>query len=219
MSYGHLSKAIRPITIAHDAKNRFYSNLKSFTGMTMPYQTTLYRVRETLHTTFAKIEPYFELPEEQRDFRPEPDEWSINEILEHITLTSHFLLIVIRNSRVKVLRRAATQPILDGESDLDALANIGHPDAFPWIRPEHMEPSRDKLIDAVRHTMLEQKRDCFAILDQIANGEGSLHKVRMSVQNLGKLDMYQWLYFLAQHAQRHSIEIERIRAKWQDTQE
>jgi hypothetical protein len=62
----------------------------------------------------------------------------------------------------------------------------------------------------VRLTMRIQQRDCLLILDQLANGEGSLHKVRMSVQELGKLDVYQWLFFLAQHAQRHAVEIERI---------
>jgi hypothetical protein len=37
----------------------------------------------------------------------------------------------------------------------------------------------------------------------------------MSVQELGKLDVYQWLFFLAQHAQRHAIEIQRIQAQWE----
>ena len=58
--------------------------------------------------------------------------------------------------------------------------------------------------------MSKQVQECLQILDEIKNGEGLLHTVRMSVQDLGKLDMYQWLYFLVQHAKRHIVEIERI---------
>lgn len=102
-----------------------------------------------------------------------------------------------------------------GESDLDAIVKIGDPDAFDWVRPEHMEPTRLKPMSVIRATMAAQRVECLTILDQIRNGEGSLHKVKMSVQSLGKLDMYQWLYFLVQHAKRHTIEIERIRESWQ----
>lgn len=101
------------------------------------------------------------------------------------------------------------------ESDLDSILKIGDPDAFAWIRPEHMEPTRQKLMSEVRAIMKGQREECLQILDQVKAGEGSLHKVRMSVQSLGKLDMYQWLYFLVQHAKRHTVEIERVRESYQ----
>jgi len=44
----------------------------------------------------------------------------------------------------------------------------------------------------------------------MGNGEGSLCKVRMSVNELGKIDLYQWLYFLAQHARRHLDQMEGV---------
>lgn len=179
---------------------------------TQPYQQTIQRVRGALQSTFDRIDSYFELASTLRAYTPKEGEWCIDEILEHITLTSHYLMLVIKNSRDKVLKRVQTQPVTDGESDLEPIIRIGNPDAFPWIRPEHMEPTRTKLMIEVRATMRDQQRECLLILDQLANGEGSLHKVRMSVQELGKLDVYQWLFFLAQHARRHAIEIERIRS-------
>jgi hypothetical protein len=183
---------------------------------TRPYQHTIQRVREALQSTFENLDSYFDLAPTLRAYPPKEDEWCIDEILEHITLTSHYLMLVIKNSRDKVLKRAQTQSIAGGESDLEPIIRIGNPDAFPWIRPEHMEPTRTKPMTEVRATMHNQQRECLLILDQLAKGEGSLHKVRMSVQELGKLDVYQWLFFLAQHAQRHSVEIERIKSLFED---
>jgi hypothetical protein len=32
----------------------------------------------------------------------------------------------------------------------------------------------------------------------------------MSVNDLGKIDLYQWLYFLAQHARRHVQQMQEV---------
>lgn len=176
----------------------------------MKNRQAIERIKSELIDTFTKLDTYFDLSPSIRIMHPIQNEWSINEILEHITLTNHFLMITLDNSREKVLRRAKTQPIPDVEIDLDHIEIISDPDAFDWIRPEHMEPTRIKPMSAVRQTLQEQMQTCLQTLDDIQNGEGTLHTVRMSVQDLGKLDMYQWLYFLVQHAKRHTIEIERI---------
>jgi hypothetical protein len=181
----------------------------------MPYQSTIQKVKDALTEASGTLDQYFDLSAEMRAHKPTSDDWSINEILEHVTLTSHFLMMVIRQGRDKALKRAKTQAINEEESDLTPIEHIGHPDAFPWIRPEHMEPTGTKSPEEVRHLMRQQFQECLEILRQMPNGEGSLHQVRMSVQELGKLDMYGWLFFLSQHAKRHSIEIERLRASYQ----
>lgn len=176
----------------------------------MPYQATIATVAQSLTDVFAAIDACFDLPAECRAYQPLDKGWSIDEILEHITLTNHYLMLVIRRGRDKVLKRAQMQSVTGAESDLEPILHIGDPDTFPWVRPEHMEPTRTQSAQAVRQRMHHQGRECIDILNSMGNGEGSLHRVTMSVQSLGKLDLYQWLYFLAQHAHRHSVEIERI---------
>ncbi len=180
--------------------------------MSSRLQTTIGQVRQALLDTAAMLDGYFDLPLDLRSYKVDDDSWSIDEILEHVTLTNDFLLLVIRNGRDKALKRARTQPIEQDQSDLEPISVIGHPDAFPWMRPEHMEPTRTKSSTEVRQVLRQQFQECLEILDQLRNGEGTLHKVRMSVRDLGKLDMYQWLFFLAQHAKRHAVEVERIKA-------
>jgi len=181
----------------------------------MPYAKTIQVVQQTFQVTMAELGTWFELSEEGLCYQPQDDGWSIQQILEHITLTSHYLLLIIRQGQEKAVRRAKRgEQIGEGESDLERLAPIGHPDAFPWLRPEHMEPTGAALAEV--HTRLcTQYQECLTFLDALSRGEGSLYTVRMSVQNLGKMDMYQWLYFLALHQRRHIAQMEQVFQEWQ----
>lgn len=177
---------------------------------------TISHVRDSLITNFDELDKWFNKPEIVRSFKPSPDEWSIDENLEHITLTSHFLMIVIKNGVPKCLKRAENQVIPDGESNLDAMSAIGIADSFDWHRPEHMIPKGEKPMEEIRALMQKQKFECLELLDAMPNGEGKLHNVQMSVNQLGKIDMYQWLYFVALHAQRHLQQIEAAYQRWQE---
>jgi hypothetical protein len=180
----------------------------------MPFEKTIQRVETDLISTFDRLDSFFQLSKDMRAFQPAAGEWCIDEILEHITLTNHFLMITLKQSLDKVLKRAQTQAIPEGESDLDRIVHVSDPDAFAWIRPEHMEPTRMVTRDDVKIKLATQRDECLDILTRIQHGEGSLHHVRMSVQDLGKLDLYQRLYFIVQHAKRHVVEMERIQANY-----
>lgn len=175
----------------------------------LPYHRTIQSVRTALETTFAEVDAWFDKPPPLRAQRPSTGGWTVDEVLEHITLTSHFLLIVIRNSTRKARRRAAAGAVIAaGESDLELLEPIAQRGSFSWSRPEHMVPTGKPASAEVRQRMREQLQEGLDLLDSLAHGEGSLFHVRMSVHDSGKLDVYQWLYFLAQHARRHIAQME-----------
>lgn len=182
----------------------------------MPHDKTISTVKNALITIFDELDTWFDKPDEIRAFKPSPDEWSIDENLEHITLTSHFLLKVIRKGVARAIKRAQNQPVTETESNLEIVEPVGIADSFYWHRPEHMIPTGEKPMLEVRLLMRQQQKECLDLLSQIPNGEGSLYLVRMSVNNLGKIDMYQWLYFLALHAKRHIMQIEGVYAEWEE---
>lgn len=180
----------------------------------MPYSQTIQTVKQTLTEAYQLLDLWFEKPKEALFYQPR-NGWSIQEILEHITLTNHYLLIIIRKGRDKALKRArAGSKVKDGESDLEKLWSIGQWGSFYWHRPDHMEPTGEVPIDEVKQKLSAQYRECLQILDSLSSGEGSLYKVRMSVQDLGKIDLYQWLYFLALHQKRHLTQIEKVWNEW-----
>jgi hypothetical protein len=182
-----------------------------FPEITMPYQATIAAVRQALTDIFAEVDGWFDRPEELRRFQPPAGGWSIDQILEHITLTNHFLMLVIRRWTEKAIRKAQRgEPVPEGESDLARLDIIGERGSFGWVRPEHMEPTGVSPTVEVREKLRGQVGECLDLLAQLGQGEGALCQVRMSVNGLGKIDLYQWLYFLAQHARRHLWQMESV---------
>src|SRR5258708_10069524 len=182
----------------------------------MPYTRTVLTVRESIDNTFREIYSWFDQSPDALDYRPADRGWTIAEILEHITLTSHFLLIVATNGCAKALKRAQNQAIADSESDLTQLAVIGTRGTFAWIRPEHMEPN-GKALSEVLTTMRSQQEQCVQLLEKLKNGEGSLFKVTMSVNQLWRIDLYQWIHFIAQHSKRHLGQMEDCLNEWRNS--
>jgi len=94
------------------------------------------------------------------------------------------------------------------ESDLDLLQSIGVRGSFHWKNPDHMEPTGNMPLSEIRARLKEQVAECLALNQKISNGIGALAKVTMTVNELGKIDLYQWLYFICQHARRHLKQLE-----------
>jgi len=171
------------------------------------------QVRATLHASFDEIDHWFEKEPGLRAYRPSSGGWTIDEILEHIGLTSHFLLIIIDKGVQKAQKRSAAEDFA-GEAlqyipQLDRLSEVGIHRSFPWIRPEHMEPHGRRSSAEVRKQLSDQLHRCFEHLNAIPNGEGVLVRTTMTVNELGKLDVYEYIFFLAQHARRHVAQMQR----------
>jgi len=170
---------------------------------TVPF-ATIAAVADALDATFTSLEALCAKPASCLHHRPAyPTAWTIAEHLEHVSLANHFLLLTIAKGVATALRRALTQPLPFGESDLLHLAPIADPSAFPWDPPGHMIPSGTQPLARVRTLLRQQHGECLGLLQRMGAGEGRLCSFRMSVYNMGMLDMYQWLYFLAQHGSWH----------------
>lgn len=145
--------------------------------------------------------------------------WSSLGILEHITLTSHYLLKIIDKASVKAIQQASSNDVsIDWDTyDLlpKRLEEVGDHKSFFWNRPEHMEPSYSASLSDIMSKMTEQFDRCENLLCTIRNGEGRLRKTTMSVNNIGKLDVYQYIYFLILHAKRHVTQLEKNKTEFE----
>ncbi|WP_422927072.1 hypothetical protein [Singulisphaera sp. PoT] len=103
-----------------------------------PFRETIAEVRETLLGVAAEVDTWFDRPEEVRCYRRRRGGWTIDEVLEHITLTNQYLLLVIRKSTSKAIRRAGRgASIRAGESNLRLLDPIAR---SPGIDPSTWSP-------------------------------------------------------------------------------
>ena len=181
-------------------------------------QAIIADIRAFLIDTFSTIDTWFDKDADLRNYRPTNGGWTINEILEHVGLTNHFLIILIDKGTNKALQNIHK---LDLQTELenyifhrDKLTEVGLHKSFTWIRPEHMEPKGNKTLEEVRKQLKEQVTHCLHNLDRMKNGEGVLYKTTMTVNDLGKIDVYEYIYFLAQHGQRHVTQMQKNEAEF-----
>ncbi|WP_143308058.1 DinB family protein [Chitinophaga vietnamensis] len=177
-------------------------------------------VREALLTNFRELDQWFEKDQVLLHFKPERDQWSIREVLEHISLTNYFLLLIINKSTRRALERKKTGHTVvlpaDYEDKFAQIDVIGSK-SFGWVRPEHMEPTGLKNLQEVKVLLKQQYAQCMYNLSLLKNGEGVLVFTNMSVNHLGKLDIYQYIYFLTKHIERHIRQMQRLEKQFEES--
>ncbi len=177
-------------------------------------------IQEELRRVFATLDEWFDEPESIKEYTPVNGGWAVGQILEHVALTNHYLLILIRKGRDGALLKAGRgdlQETMTGYLFGEArLREIGVPGSFAWHRPDHMEPRGDIAPGKVRELLKAQLAECLEVLAALSNGEGALYKTTMTVNGLGKLDVYEYLYFLAAHGKRHLAQMERVKSEYRD---
>ena len=176
-------------------------------------------ISQRLTAAFRELDGWLAAPASLRSYRPADGGWTVEEILEHVALTNHYLLILIEKATAKALKNAHG---LDLAAELAArqsararLDEISQPGAFKWMRPDHMAPQGLKSGAEVAATLREQLQQCRAVLARLPNGEGVLYRTTMTVNDLGKMDVYDFVYFLAKHAERHLAQIARVVAEYE----
>jgi hypothetical protein len=138
---------------------------------------------------------------------PVPEgEWDHGLTLEHIYLVNHYLLILIEKMAAKARRAAETNSISQAEDYSlisPPLKEIADPASFEWEAPAHMEPTGNMTPEESLARIREQKCRLLEVLDSLPDGAGVGVKMMMSVNSIGRIDLYQYIYFLLQHIRRH----------------
>ena len=179
-------------------------------------------VREALLTNFRELDKWFDKDGDLLHFKPEAGQWNAREVLEHISLTNYFLLLIINKSTRRALDRKHTANTMvlpaDYHEKFEQIDVIGSR-SFGWIRSEHLEPSGLQGMHEIRTLLKQQFAQCMYNLSLLKNGEGRLVLTNMSVNHLGKLDIYQYIYFLTKHIERHIRQMERLQREYNGEKE
>lgn len=172
-----------------------------------------------LHNAFSQVDGWFDKPASLQSFVPDDQGWTGEEVLNHIGLTNHYLLILIEKGAAKALTNSQSRNLSAEVANYffprEKLAAIGTLHAFPWQRPEHMEPrTNQRPQQVVRQQLHDQLAQLLNCLNRLAQGEGLLYQTTMSVNELGRLNVYEYIYFLTQHARRHLTQLRDNEAEW-----
>ncbi len=108
-------------------------------------QNVISKIKSDLVKTFADVNGWFDIDSALLDYIPQNEGWTIRQILEHISLTNYYLLILIRKGTSKAIERSKITTyadlLIDYDLDWNKLISIGNHKSFEWDRPEHMEPT------------------------------------------------------------------------------
>lgn len=173
----------------------------------MNISALIQEIENFLRNVCKEVDAWFDKDENLRKYVPENNAWTIDEILEHIVLTNKYLLILIEKGTNKALKNVQNSDLNTELQNYvfhkDRLDEVGVYKSFKWVRPEHMQPVGDKNLMEIRDKLETQVLTCRCYLAKLQNGEGVLYKTTMSVNELGKIDVYEYIYFLGKHIERH----------------
>ncbi len=144
------------------------------------------------------------------DAREREGAWSSLEVLEHVALADRYLLVlankIANKCRARIARGAAWPATPPRHEHLATIATL----RTRWESPPHMLPRGEITLEEIRSALEQQRARMLALLAEMPAGEGTLHRIRMSVlPGREKLELYQMLDFIARHAERHLTQIER----------
>ena len=173
----------------------------------------IHRLFDGLTETFRALIERASACQGSLEARPADGGWTAREVLEHVALTDRYLLILVDKIAVRTrsrLARGDTWPAHPPRFDhIQGLATR----ARRWDAPEHMLPSGSVDAAEVARQLASDRDRCVALLREFPHGEGTLHRIRMSMVDPDddRLDLYQYLEIVRLHALRHVAQIERAR--------
>lgn len=146
------------------------------------------------------------LSEAQMKFKSAPDRWSVEEIVEHITLAEGFLLT---NAEEKVMKAPAGAPDRDYmKIDSMVLAMIPDRSHKAQAPPPMVPTGRWTGAEAVDQ-FLKARAKTLEFLESTPDLRD--HVVTSPPLNL-PMDAYEWILFISAHSERHTKQILEVKA-------
>lgn len=145
------------------------------------------------------------LSDAQWNFKPAPDRWSVAQVMEHIAAAEDFLRDVTKE---KVMVSPAGEPGRDVKKTDEAVLTMVPDRTHKAQAPEPLVPTNrfGSPEGSIQHFV--ESRAVTA--DFLKNTTGLRDHVMDSP--LGKLDAYEFVLFIAAHSERHTKQINEVKA-------
>jgi len=145
------------------------------------------------------------LTTEQLQYKPTPESWSVGQCLEHIALTEKALAAMVQavmdqpaNPEDRELLGASDEDVINGVVDRST----------KFKAPEVLQPAGT--YTNAEEGLVEIINNRSQILQMIENNSLEDMRNRVADAPFGKIDGYQYILFIAGHAERHSKQIDEI---------
>ena len=162
------------------------------------------RLAELQRTRDAFLASVSGLTEAQWNFKPAPDRWSIAECAEHITAAES----LIRGLVEKTLAQPAPETAEPANHD-EKILKLVVDRSSKFKAPEPLIPTQRYESPAATLAEFEKQR---AQTIALAGGSGEFRLLTSQNPVFGRLDAHGWILFLSAHSERHTRQIEEVKA-------
>jgi uncharacterized damage-inducible protein DinB len=174
--------------------------------------TTLAEIVETIEADRAAlVAAGRELTQEQLDFRPAEDRWSVSENLDHLAKVEKGIARLLA-MKIAEARASGKPAAIAGPSQLRTLDRFDIPNNSRKIKvPDEKVAPHHGVAKAELFGNLEaSRRSLRESLDQLADYDLSSHTFPHPL--FGEINLYQWVLFVGQHERRHLNQIKSVLA-------
>jgi hypothetical protein len=148
------------------------------------------------------------LSEKQWRFKPAPDRWSVAEVSEHIAVSESSLLGLVQTKFMTSPAAPEKRAEAAGKDEivLTRVPDRSHKAQAPeFLKPTNRWATREELTKA-----FEESRK--ATMDYVRTTHDDLRDHFGAHPALGTLDAYQWILLISAHSERHTKQIEEVKA-------
>jgi uncharacterized damage-inducible protein DinB len=165
--------------------------------------------RKDLQRTHDKfLQSIAGLSQKQWTFKPAPDRWSIAEVAEHITVSESGIFGLVQK---QVMTSPAAPDKRDQVKGKDEIVMQRIPDRSHKAQaPEFLRPTGRWATEAALTQAFEASRQ--ATMDYVRTTKDDLRDHFFDHPTLGTMDGYQWLLLISAHSERHTAQIEEVKA-------
>jgi DinB superfamily len=147
------------------------------------------------------------LSEKQWRFKPAPDRWSVAEVSEHIAVAESTIFGMVE----KIMTSPADPAKRAEVAGKDEIILTKVPDRSHKVQaPEFLKPTNRWATEADVVTAFEKSRK--ATMDYVRTTNDDLRDHFGPHPALGTLDGYQWILLISAHSERHTKQIEEVKA-------
>lgn len=148
------------------------------------------------------------LSQKQWTFKPAPDRWSVAEVAEHITVSESSILGLIQQKLMSSPAAPEKREQVKGKDEmiLQKMTDRSH----KAQAPEALRPTSRWATEAELTRAFEEIRK--ATMDYVRTTNDDLRDHFFDHPAFGTLDGYQWLLLLSSHSERHTAQIEEVKA-------
>jgi len=146
------------------------------------------------------------LSEAQWRFKPGPDRWSVAEVVEHIAAAEDFLMAMVTNQVMK----GPARPAGDDVKAIDDMVVAKIPDRSKKAQaPDPIKPTNRY---GSPQASLKHFTDARAQTEAFLKTHDDLREHAIDSPMGKKLDGYEWVLFVAGHSERHTKQINEVKA-------